>query len=455
MGNQNDNKQLPFFEAISHIQSIIENTEYEGKVYAVGGLVRDFLIGRKLSDIDLVVSLPDGGIRFAKWMESVGETEGKVVIYPTFGVGMFRLKKYPEIEIECVMTRGEQYHDDSSRKPETVYGSIMEDCVRRDFTINALYLNVSTNDIKDFTGKGIDDLKNCIIRVTNTNPDIVLSEDPLRILRAVRFSCQLGFGIEEHTFEAMKRNAKRLCIVSKERIASELDKILLSGNPVIGLRKLMECGAIYYIVCEAMQFEREVWEHTLKVVENASESNDRDVMLSALLHNIGNPYGTSADVDAECVEKVRSRLMDLKYDRKTVSNVSFIVANHTVWKSIGDATPNDISLRKFQKMCGDRTMFDKCLALIDADNKACKANSAQVTNAIARTDEMVSEGEHMFGFRLPVNGNDVMEAAGCKSGKEVGECLSYLTSLCTLGVRRMDKEACIQAVKEYIKRKNG
>ena len=153
-----------FAEAIKHIEKIIENTEFEEHVFVVGGYIRSVLLGREPKDLDIVVDLPDGGIRFANWMHEKGETDGDVVVYPTFGVGMFRLKEFPEIELECVMTRGEQYHDKNSRKPETVFGSIHDDCVHRDFTVNTLYLNVSTSDILDPTGFGIKDLKNKIIR---------------------------------------------------------------------------------------------------------------------------------------------------------------------------------------------------------------------------------------------------------------------------------------------------
>ena len=144
----NQAKQFP--QAIKHLQKVIEGSEFENNVWIVGGYARSIFLGLEPNDLDVVVSLPDGGIRFANWMESIGETDGSVVVYPTFGVGMFRLKKFPEVELECVMTRGEQYHDKNSRKPETTFGTIREDCVRRDFTVNALYLNVSSNDILEF-----------------------------------------------------------------------------------------------------------------------------------------------------------------------------------------------------------------------------------------------------------------------------------------------------------------
>lgn len=459
-----------FAEAIKHLQNVIEGSEFEEHVYIVGGYVRSIFMGREPNDLDIVVDLPDGGIRFANWMHEKGETDGDVVVYPTFGVGMFRLKEFPEIELECVMTRGEQYHDKNSRKPETVFGSIHDDCVRRDFTVNALYLNVSTNDVYDFTGKGLDDLKNKIIRVTNEKPDIVFSDDPLRICRACRFSSQLGFGIEEQTFASMKRNVERLTIVSAERIASELNKILMSPEPTKGLELLRKCGALEQFIPEFKDLYSmtqnkyhdycTVWEHTLKVVEHAQEYEDLTVMLAALLHDIGKlktrrvngdkvQFIMHETVGADMAEQILRRL---KYDNKTISDVKFMVRNHMRFKSFGDNTPSDKTLRKFQYECKSEELYDKCLALIHADNLSHGYDYClpmQVPEIEARTVQLKFDGEDMFEFRLPVSGEDIMEVRGCQPGEEVGECLEYLTKLCFNGVKKMNKENCLRMVKNY------
>lgn len=461
-------KEMRFAEALKYLKQLIVSTEWENNVYAVGGYVRDILLGREVKDLDLVVSLPDGGIRFAKWMESVGETEGSVVIYPTFGVGMFRMKKFPEVELECVMTRGEQYHDKSSRKPETTFGTIEEDCVRRDFTINALYLNVSTYDVCDFTGKGLDDLKKRIIRVTNDNPDIVFSDDSLRILRGIRFSSQLEFEIENETFEAMKRNVNRLSIISAERIQVELNKILMSPNPVEGLEKLKECGALeqfipefkaaYTMTQNKYHDFNTVWEHTMKVIENAKHSKDLQIMLAALLHDIGKvktrrvngdklQFIMHETVGADMTEEILRRL---KYDNATIKEVTFMVKNHMRFKSFGDDTPTDKSLRKFQYECKNEELYNKCLELIDADNLSHGKEyclKQQVAKIKMRTLQMKKEGEDMFGFKLPVTGEEIMKCRGCEPGEEVGKCIEYLTKLCFNGVKKMTKENCLKNIK--------
>lgn len=459
-----------FAEAIKHIQKVIEGSEFEEHVYIVGGYVRSIFMGREPNDLDIVVNLPDGGIRFANWMHEKGETDGDVVVYPTFGVGMFRLKEFPEIELECVMTRGEQYHDKNSRKPETVFGSIHYDCVRRDFTVNALYLNISTSDVYDYTGKGLDDLKNKIIRVTNDNPDVVFSDDPLRIIRGCRFASQLGFDIEKNTFESMKRNIERLTIVSRERIASELNKILMSPEPTKGLELLRKCGALEKIIPEFAGLYtmtqnkyhdyNTVWEHTLKVVKHSTLYDDLSVRLAALLHDIGKL--STRRVNNGKVQFLRHEqagatmteiiLRGLKYDNQTIRDVKFMVRNHMRFKSFGDNTPSDKALRKFQYVCKSEELYDKCLALIHADNLSHGYDYClpmQVPKIEARTVQLKFDGEDMFEFRLPVSGDDIMAVRGCQPGEEVGECLEYLTKLCFNGVKKMDKENCLRMIKNY------
>ena len=170
---------------IETLKEIIKGSEFEGHVYTVGGCERDKHLRRDIKDIDLVVDLEDGGIRFAKWLENNKHTIGSIVIYERFGTAMFRLADFPNLELEVVQTRKESYNNVDSRNPDTSYGTIIEDCKRRDFTINALYHNISTNEDLDLTGLGLRDIKDEIIR-TCGDPDIIFTDDPLRILRAVR-----------------------------------------------------------------------------------------------------------------------------------------------------------------------------------------------------------------------------------------------------------------------------
>ena len=153
-----------FHKIVLYIKDLIKGTKFDGKTYVVGGAVRDLLMNKEIKDVDIVAELPNGGIEIAKWMEESDYTHGSVVTYPTYGTAMFRLNEYPEVEIECVQTRKEQYKDKNSRNPETEYGTLYEDIMRRDFTCNTLLYDITNCQVLDLTGKGIEDIKNKIIR---------------------------------------------------------------------------------------------------------------------------------------------------------------------------------------------------------------------------------------------------------------------------------------------------
>lgn len=226
-----------------YLRGIIRGSEFENNVFAVGGCVRDWLMNRPIKDMDLVVSLENGGIRFAEWLEASGYTKGTVVTYPRFGTAMFKLKEFPDEDLEVVQTRTEIY-ESNSRKPETAYGSLQQDCLRRDLTINAIYEDISKGKILDVCGKSYDDLKNEIIR-TPCDPDQTYIDDPLRILRCVRFANRFKWEIEANTAISMVKNINRLSVISKERIQDEFCKII-KDDPN-GFIMLVNCQAYKYI----------------------------------------------------------------------------------------------------------------------------------------------------------------------------------------------------------------
>lgn len=157
-------KQEVYTKIKQFLGELIEGTEWEGHVFTVGGCVRDELMGSEIKDIDLCVSLPSGGIRIAEWLSDNGHAMKGVTVYPNYGTAMLHLKAFPDVELEFVQTRKEKYIDHTCRNPETAFGTIEDDCMRRDLTINALYCNVSMDEIVDITGKGMDDIKNHVIR---------------------------------------------------------------------------------------------------------------------------------------------------------------------------------------------------------------------------------------------------------------------------------------------------
>jgi putative nucleotidyltransferase with HDIG domain len=464
-----------FREILEWLSEVTDGSVFDGNLFAVGGAVRDYIMGREIKDIDLVVAnIPDGGIKFAEWMESKGNTVGSVVTYPTYGTAMFRSSEFPDVELECVQTRCEQYHDKNSRNPETHFGTMEEDAFRRDLTINSLYANVKDMRVLDPTGKGLDDIKNHVIRITNENPDVVLSDDPLRMLRVCRFSCRYGWGVDEKTFEAVARNAHRLCIISPERIQDELVKILLSPNPVMGLQFLKQTGLLVQFMPEFSEtFELKqnvfhdyctVWEHTVKVIANASKIETADVeskrllMVAALLHDIGKP-ATFSEEDGKVhfyghenkgAEIARATMKRLRFSNDDIDEVCFMVRNHMRFKWCGDAAPKDKVIRRFQYVCETPDRFRLAMQLIHADNVSHGVEHclpSQFGLIMKRSDELVSEGESMFGYKLPVKGDDIMRAKGIGPGPDVKKFVERLTKVAFNGVKELDRETCLKLIK--------
>lgn len=242
-------------EILSYLHDVIEGTEWEGKVYTVGGCLRDALMGHDIHDVDLAVNTPDGGVQFPIWLEKTGLTLNPPTLYRRFSSSRLKLKKFPDDEIEVVQTRREQYTDANSRNPEVCFGSVLDDCLRRDLTINSLYQNVTTGEVLDLTGRGVDDIRHHRIQ-TPMKPDETYSDDPIRILRTLRFAVRYGWHIPDDVWEAMKANSQRMKIVRRPRIATEFEKMMDSNDPVKLLRKMKEIGVIFKVLPELCHLYR-------------------------------------------------------------------------------------------------------------------------------------------------------------------------------------------------------
>lgn len=447
---------------------LIKGTEWEGHVYTVGGCVRDEIMGSEIKDIDLCVSLPSGGIRFAEWLRDKGYAMKEVTVYPNYGTAMLHLKAFPEVELEFVQTRKEKYIDHSCRNPETAFGTIEDDCMRRDLTINSLYCNVSTGEIVDITGKGVEDIRNHIIRTPN-DPDVIYDDDPLRILRCIRFASRYGWEIEKETYEGMVRNVDRLEIITKERVKDELDKMLTCQHPVMAMELLRKTVAMHYVIPELEEtYEMgqneyhfgTVWEHTMTVLE-CLDSDKLELRMAALLHDIGK-IRVRTEVNGKVhflqhelagAEMVDELLRPLKYSNDFIRETTFLVKNHMLTKSWGDNCEHmkDKTLRKWQYICGTEERFRNLMLLIDADNNAHAPEHCmphQVELILQRTEEMKAESTAMFGYKLPLSGKDVMEIKGIGPSSQVKECLDYLLKLAFVNPLR-DKEETIKHLKGY------
>ena len=238
-----------------YLKKVTDGTSWEGKVYTVGGCLRDAEMGREIHDVDLAVAVPDGGVLFPIWLEKKGLTLEPPKLFRRFSSSRLRLKAFPGDEIEVVQTRKEQYTDANSRNPEVCFGTLQEDCERRDLTINSLYQNVTTGEILDLTGRGIDDIRNRRIR-TPMAPDDTYNDDPIRILRTLRFAVRLGWEIPEDIWESMKAHAGRMKIVRRPRVSTEFEKMLASADPVKLLEMMKKLGVIFRVLPELCHLYR-------------------------------------------------------------------------------------------------------------------------------------------------------------------------------------------------------
>lgn len=460
--------QEKFKQIIEYIGECIKGSEFENHVFAVGGCVRDSYMGNEIKDIDIAVSLPDGGIKLAEFLHTKKFLTRPPVVYPTYGTAMFKFKKFNQDEIECVHTRGEQYHDKNSRNPETCFATIQDDCVRRDLTINAIYMNVTTGEILDLTGKGVSDIKAGICRVTNENPDVVFTDDSLRILRVMRFACRYNFDIEENTLESMKKNVDRLAIITQERITDEFNKMLMTNDPARALCLLGYTGAMKYVVPELIETYDmgqnayhfgTVWEHTLAVVEHSTDFEAYlPVRLACVFHDLGKIKTRTVGVDGRVhfydhetvgAELVHDIMVKMRYPNDVIDETCFYIRNHMVTKAWGDDLNHMKmkSLRKLMYKCKTEERFIHLMEVIDADNKSHKSEHCLLLQA-TRVIETSQTEKRMFGYHLPIDGNDVMEILGIEPGPKVKKYLDYCMKL-AFNNPEITKEACIKQIKSF------
>ena len=469
-----------FLKITNYIKDEIRGTRFDGRIYVVGGSVRDMVMKRPIKDIDLVVDMENGGIEFAQFCMERGLLTHDVVLFERYGVAMFKFRDFPEDEIECVMTRGEKYPDRNSRNPETVFAGIEEDCIRRDLTINALYYNISTGEIVDMVG-GLKDIENKVIRTTNENSDIVFDDDALRVMRVVRFATRYGWEIESKTYESMKRYVDRLEIISKERINDEFSKILLSDNASMGIRTLCDIGAMKYIIPEvdemigmeqnAYHFG-DVFEHTMALLDyDAKHFDNPDVAikLALLLHDVGKiktkSVGNDGRVhfyDHEFVggDMITDILKRLKYDNKTIETVKFLVKNHMRTKNFGNDCVK-IKPKHFNKLayaCKNEYLYKALARVIECDNNSHKAEH-NITGQYDYFVNRLDDAYKMFNYKLPVNGNDVMDVLKISGGVLVKRVLERLMNRAYPNPDALTRESCLKQIphitKEILKSEEG
>ena len=459
-----------YCKAIKEIAKIIKGTRWEGHVFLVGGAVRDLLMKRPIKDIDLCIDLRDGGLEFAEWI--CKETDcykymSNPVVFTKFGTAKFNIrsiKDIADVDIECVQTRKEQYHDES-RKPDTTYGTILEDCLRRDLTINALYVNISTDEVLDPSGKGLEDLHNCVLR-TPSDPDIVFKDDALRQLRVIRFAARFGWGIEKETWIGLIKNGYRIETISQERITDEINKILISSRPSYGIRQLYRCGLLKRVMPEVYnligcvqgnQHFGDVFEHTMATLEKTKPIVE--YRMAALLNDIAKPE-CRAEVNGAIhffsheyrgASMATDILKRMKYSNLEIKTIVTAVKNHMRFKQSGNHCPSNKAIRKFIADIGT-DQIDIVLDVINADNNSHDElfNIPDQVNLIKDKIKEMSEQEKMSDkLALPINGNDIMEHFDLKKGPKIGEFLSLVKDR-YLDNPNITKEECFDIIKEKL-----
>ncbi len=427
-------KELAIFQTIA---KAAEGLHYP--CYLIGGFVRDKILGRRTKDADFVCE--GDGLELAKQAAALFKPHPKVNYFKNFGTAQFKMAD--GFDLEFVGARKESYRSDS-RKPQVASGTLKDDQNRRDFTINALAISLNKKDFGKLIDpfNGIADLKQQLIR-TPLEPAQTFSDDPLRMMRAIRFATQLNFKIYPETFHAIEQNARRIKIVSQERITDELNKIIMARKPSVGFKLLMDSGLLHLIFPQMVELagaeylegqgHKDNFYHTLQVLDNVAErTNDLWLRWAAILHDIGKPATKRFEpghgwtfhghevVGGRMVPKIFTQLKlplgeEMKYVRK-------LVELHLRPISLTKENITDSAIRRLLFDAGEHIddLMILCSCDITSKNKWKVNRYLENFELVRQRCKEVEEKDHIRNWQPPITGEVIMKTFGIPPSKPVG-----------------------------------